>query len=118
MRETKFHEDLKKKADEYAHLVYKLTKQFPAEEKFGIISQIRRAALSVILNYIEGYARSKERDKVYKNFIEVAYGSLKESKYLLHFSLIEGFISREEYSTAVKLAEDIGAMLWGILRKL
>jgi len=78
-----FPEQLKKKMDEYAHLVYKVTKDFPKEERYGIVSQLRRAALSVILNYIEGFARHKKAVK--KNFWEISYGSLKESKYLLIF---------------------------------
>jgi len=111
-----FHAELKSKMDIYVHLVYQLTKKFPKEEIYGVISQLRRAALSVILNYIEGYARG--RKKVHKNFLEIAYGSLKESKYLLHFSLIERYISKKEYNEALKLAEKIGAMLWGIIRNL
>lgn len=113
---AEFHDDLKLKMDELAHLVYKMTKAFPKEELYGITSQLRRAALSVILNYIEGYARVK--DKVYKNFLEISYGSLKETKYLLHFSLVENYLSKEDYREALKLADDVGAMLWGILRKL
>jgi four helix bundle protein len=102
--------------DEYVHLVYKLTRQFPREELYGVISQLRRSALSVVLNYIEGYARI--RGKVYKNFLEISYGSLKESKYLLHFSLTEKYLSKTDYDRVVKLAEDIGAMLWGTIRNL
>lgn len=113
---TQFHDELKSKMDEYAHLVYKVTKQFPKDELYGVTSQLRRSALSVILNYIEGYARC--RDKVYKNFLEISYGSLKESKYILHFSLVENYLSKDDYEKVIKLAEDIGAMLWGILRKL
>ena len=68
--------------DEYAHFVYKLTGTFPGGgEIYGITSQLRRSSVSVILNYIEGYARIK--DKVHKNFLEISYGLLKESKYLL-----------------------------------
>jgi len=52
--------------DEYAHFVYKLTKSFPREEVYGVVSQLRRAALSVILNYIEGFAR--QRKAVKNNF--------------------------------------------------
>jgi len=102
--------------DEYVHLVYGLTRRFPDEERYGVISQLRRAALSVVLNYVEGYARA--RNAVHKNFIEISYGSLKESKYLLHFSLVEKYILNKEYKKAIALAEEIGAMLWGILRKL
>lgn len=58
------------------------------------------------------------KNKVYKNFLETAYGSLKESKYLLYFSFTEKFITNQEYQKALKLAEEIGAMLYGILKKL
>ncbi len=113
---TRFHDELKSKMDEYAHLIYKLTEKYPKEEIYGVTSQLRRAGLSIILNYIEGYARIK--DKVHKNFLEISYGSLKESKYLLHFSLVENYLSKTDYEKAMELAEDIGAMLWGIIRKL
>ena len=73
--------------DSYVHLVYKVTKDFPKEERIGVISQFRRSSLSVILNYIEGYAR--RRPAVQLNFFETAYGSLKESAYLFDFSLKE-----------------------------
>lgn len=102
--------------DDYVHLIYKLSREFPKEEIYGVVSQLRRSALSVILNYIEGYARGKS--KVHKNFLEISYGSLKESKYLLHFSLIEKYITKEDYQKALKLADEIGAMLWGIIRNL
>lgn len=111
-----FHEELKVKMDEYAHLVYQLTKRFPKEELYGITSQLRRASLSVILNYIEGFAR--RGDKVHKNFLTISYGSLKESKYLLHFSLVERLLDEKDYSKAINLAEKIGAMLWGVIRKI
>ena len=102
--------------DEYAHLTYKLTKNFPKEELYGIISQLRRASLSIILNYIEGFARQKKAIK--RNFWEISYGSLKESKYLLYFSLKEKYINQREYEKAIKLAEEIGAMLWCSLQSL
>lgn len=102
--------------DGYAHFVYKISRKFPKEELYGVTSQLRRAVLSVLLNYIEGYARGK--NKVHKNFLEISYGSLKESKYLLYFSLKEDYLTKAEYEKAIGMAEDIGAMLWGILRKL
>ncbi len=116
MSEETYHEKLKRMMDEYVHSVYKMTRKFPKDEVYGATSQLRRASLSVILNYIEGYARGK--DKVHKNFLEISYGSLKESKYLLHFSIIEGYVEREEYEKVAKLAEEIGAMLWGIISNM
>jgi four helix bundle protein len=110
---NRFHDILKIRMDEYVHLIYKITRDFPREELFGVTSQIRRSALSVMLNYIEGYARKKsENYKVYRNFLETSYASLKESKCLLHFSLIEKYLSKENYNKAWKLSEEIGAMLW------
>jgi len=82
-----FCEQLKKKMDEYTHLVYRITRDFPKEELYGTVSQLRRAALSIILNYLEGFARHKKAVK--QNFWEISYGSLKESKYLIHFSFVE-----------------------------
>jgi len=46
------------------------------------------------------------------NFLEISYGSLKESKYLLHFALIENYLDKKDYKIALKMAEEIGAMLW------
>ena len=80
--------------DEYAHDVYRATRDFPREELYGVSSQLRRAGLSVTLNYIEGYARG--RAKVNKNFLEIAYGSLKESQYLIGFSIKENFLAQSK----------------------
>lgn len=113
---NKFSEQLKIKMDEYAHLVYKITKDFPKSEIYGVVSQLRRAALSVILNYIEGFARQKKAVK--NNFWEISYGSLKESKYLLHFSLTEKYFNQTDYDKTIKLADEIGAMLWRCLQSL
>jgi len=55
--EDNYFDKLKSKMDEYAHLVYEITGNFPKEEIYGITSQLRRASLSVILNYVEGFAR-------------------------------------------------------------
>jgi len=78
---------LKKYIHEYIKFTYKISRDFPREEMYGITSQFRRASMSIMLNYVEGFARnSNNKDKLYKNFIEISYGSLKESKYLLFFS--------------------------------
>ena len=77
---------------------------------------MRRAALSVILNYIEGYARTS--DKQLKNFLNISYGSLKESKYLLFFAYREKYINKKDYDELINLAEEIGAMLWTTIKGL
>lgn len=108
--ENDFSKKLKIKMDKYAHSVYRITRNFPKEEMYGATSQLRRSALSVILNYIEGFARYKKAVK--RNFWEISYGSLKESKYLLHFTLMEKYYDKKDYDEILKLADEIGAMLW------
>ena len=109
-----FHKKLKILMDEYAHFVYKISRDFPKEELYGLTSQLRRATLSVILNYIEGFARQGEKSK--QSFYKISYGFLKESKYLLHFSLVEKYLAQNDYKIAMNMAEKIGSMLWGILK--
>lgn len=69
-----------------------------------------------MLNYVEDYARMG--NKVYKKFIEISYSLLKESKYLLHFSLKEKYMNKNDYQEAISLTEHIGAMLYGIIKDL
>ena len=110
---TQFHSVLKSKMDNYVHFVYFITRNFPKEELCGVTSQLRRSSLSVILNYIEGYARQK--CKVNKNFLEISYASLKESSYLLDFSFKEKYLSAENYHKTKSMADEIGAMLWSVI---
>ncbi|MFH1161943.1 MAG: four helix bundle protein [Candidatus Jorgensenbacteria bacterium] len=115
-RNKSFHDELKTIIDQFVHGVYDATKDFPKDELFGITSQLRRAALSVALNYIEGYAR--QRSAVTKNFFEIAYGSLKESDYLLVFARKRGFMGEKSADELVKLADRIGGMLWSTIKKI
>ena len=112
---TPYHNKLRILIDRYVHLVYKVTRQFPKEEIYGATSQLRRSSLSVALNYIEGFTRI--RIAVNRNFLEIAYGSLQESKYLILFALDEKWIDKEQYKELEKLSEEIGAMLWGALKR-
>lgn len=114
--QTNFHKELKHYMDEFVYFIYQITKVFPKAELYGITSQIRRAALSIILNYIEGFAR--QRKSVLKNFLEISYGSLKETKYLLYFSYRLKYLGEKEYKKGLELADNIGKMLWGILKRL
>lgn len=113
---SEFQDKLKKILDEYVHFVYKVTRDFPKGELYGSVSRWRRATLSIILNYIEGYARKKSL--VQLNFLEISYGSFKESKYLLYFSKQENFLTENDFVAGKKLAEEIGAMLWTELSSL
>ncbi|PIQ68730.1 MAG: four helix bundle protein [Candidatus Taylorbacteria bacterium CG11_big_fil_rev_8_21_14_0_20_46_11] len=116
MEEKNFHGQLRELMDEYVQKVYGCTKKFPREEIFGVTSQLRRATLSVVLNYIEGYAR--QRKEVLRNFIEISYGSLKESAYLISFSYTQRYVNEAEHAELTALGDRIGKMLWGILTGL
>ena len=113
--EKRFYEQFKLKMDKFVHNVYKATRHFPKEEMFGLTSQLRRSSVSVVLNYIEGYARSNQ--KVEKNFLKISFGSLKESQYLIKFCYDEKFFSQEDYQVISAQADEIGALLWTIIKK-
>src|SRR5438094_2304032 len=69
-----------------------MTKSFPSEERFGLQSQIRRGAVSVAANLVEGCARRSQRD--YLHFVGIAIGSASEVRYLVQLSARLGFIDQ------------------------
>ena len=85
--------------------VYRLSKYFPDEEKFGLSNQIQRAVISVPSNIAEGTSRSSQKDKVH--FLEIAYGSLLETVSQLQVAMDVGYISEAEYRMAIDHVEKI-----------
>jgi four helix bundle protein len=83
-------------ADEVVVLVYQVTAAFPKEELFGLISQMRRAAVSVPSNIVEGCARDSQAD--YLRFLHVAFGSLRELHYQTDLSKRLDFLNDQEAS--------------------
>lgn len=104
------------KADKLAHQVYNISKSFPHGELFGITSQLRRSSISIVLNLIEGFARSKNTE--YLHYLEIAYGSLKETKYLLYFSYKENYLKINHYNESLQLSEEIGKMIWERMKRM
>ncbi|MFZ2632120.1 MAG: four helix bundle protein [Desulfosalsimonadaceae bacterium] len=86
-------------ADELVVLVYRLTAGFPREELFGLTSQIRRAAISIPSNIVEGCARDSQAD--YLRFLHIAFGSLRELHYQVNLSNRLGFLSEVD-TTAIE----------------
>ena len=101
-------------ADKLAKEVYIVTLHFPKHELYGIISQIRRAALSVVLNIIEGHSRNNRNE--FRQFLRIALGSLTEVEYLLEFSREQKYITEGEYQKVIQIREECGKLLWKLLQ--
>lgn len=104
------------KAVEFADLIYELTKNFPADERFGLTSQLRRSAVSVSSNIAEGSSRSSETD--FARFIEIAYGSLLESVSEMMVARKQNLIEPESFGRAYSQAEELARMLSAFRRTL
>ncbi len=114
--QNSFHIKLQELLEEYAHTAYKISRTFPREELFGLTSQLRRSALSVLLNYTEGYARLRPGSLKY--FVEIALGSLQESRILITFAHKENYMTSEMHFNLQLKADELGKMLYGIHRRL
>ena len=102
------------KADELAHKIYLETKDFPENEIYGLTSQLRRAAISIPVNIVEGAGRQGKKET--KQFINIALGSLAETEYLLEFCFKINYLSADKYETIEKMRDDVGKLLWGFYR--
>ena len=99
------------KAHQMVLQVYRITGSFPAEERFGLSSQMRRAAVSVPANLAEGFKKRGVRDKL--NFYNIAQGSLEELRYYLILSKDLGYIP--DHRDMAEAAEEIAKMLHGLI---
>ena len=104
------------KGIELAKLLYQLTTRFPPDERFGLIAQIRRAAVSVPSNIAEGQARNTTGEFI--QFISHAEGSAAELDTQLHLSVELGFISSADATPALGLIDEIRRMLNSLRRRL
>ncbi|MBN2527607.1 MAG: four helix bundle protein [Deltaproteobacteria bacterium] len=103
-------------ADDLVVRVYQATQHFPREEQFGLTSQIRRAAVSVPANIVEGAARQTEKE--FLNFLNISYGSLAEVGYYIGLSRKLGFLSTDIGAELHASYEEISRMLNGLMRSL
>lgn len=104
------------KADELIFIVYRITTLFPKSEIFSLISQLRRAALSVPTNIVEGYARNSKAEM--RRFVVIALGSLAEVKYLLDVSLRLNYCDKLKFQEAIEIADETGRLLWSFYKSL
>ena len=100
----------------FAELVYAIARKMPREERYGMTSQMLRAAASVPANIAEGYQRGTRRD--YANFVSVARGSLAETETHLLLATRVGLLSADMIAPALELADELGRMLRTLRTKL
>lgn len=96
--------------------IYSLTQSLPADEKFGLISQIRRAAVSIPTNIAEGAGRKSKKEFI--NFLSIAMGSLAELDTLILISTELKYIDTEKSILIQDKFERVSRLTYGLMRKL
>ena len=103
-------------ADEVALLTYQVTRKFPKEEIYGLTSQMRRAAISVPSNIVEGCARESQTE--YLRFLEIAFGSLRELHYQFGLSGRLGYCDEYDTPGCESRIEETEKVLGALLRSM
>lgn len=96
--------------------IYQLTGEFPESEKFGLISQMRRAAVSIPSNIAEGAARNSRKEFI--NFLHIAQGSIAELETQILISQELGFVKVDSVNSLLQEMDEISKMIIGLQRSL
>lgn len=96
--------------------VYKAPATFPKEERYGLISQLRRASVSIPTNIAEGCGRNTDAD--FARFLQIAMGSASETEYEVFLAYDLGFLSKIQFEELQSQAEDVKKMLASLLKTL
>ena len=103
-------------ADQLALTIYRETKCFPNTEQFGLTSQLRRGAISVASDIVEGCARRTKSD--YTRFLDIAYGSVRELEYQISLASRLGFFNEQQSSDIANQCEETAKVLYGLIQGL
>jgi four helix bundle protein len=104
------------RAHELSLLVYKVTAGFPRREMFGVVSQLRRAAVSVPANIAQGFGRRTTRELL--RSLQIAAGELEEVRYFLILSHDLGYAEQNAFVAGVKLCDSVAQLLNALGRSL
>ena len=104
------------KAHAFVLDIYRITASYPEEERFGLVSQIRRSAVSIPANIAEGCGRDGDRE--FRRFLTIAAGSASETEYHLLLSRDLNFITADIHSKLDQQINEIKRMLNGFIKKL
>jgi len=108
--------DAWKKAHEFSLAVYRITKKFPTEERYGMTSQLRRAVTSVGANIAEGFSRYHFNDKV--RFYHNARGSISETQNFLFLAKDIGCLNDGAFESLFRQSKDIAMLINGLIRSI
>ena len=108
--------DVFKKSHDLVLRIYQETKKFPGEEKYGLISQMRRAASSIPMNLIEGSGRKSKKE--FLHFLSICSGSCEEVKYQLLLSKDLGYINEDFYSNLLDEYTIVSKMLYKLSKSI
>ncbi len=103
-----------KESYKFTLLIYKLTNNFPTSEEFGLKSQMRRAAVSIISNFAEGFKKASFKEK--NHFYKISEGSLEEIKCQTMLSKDLSYLSEQEYEQIALLENTIRRLLHGWIK--
>ena len=92
--------------------IYRVTKHFPVHERYGLVAQMRRAAISTPANVAEGHKRRSKRE--FSHFLSIAEGSLEEVKYYLLLAKDLDYLGGSDAESLYQKAEEAGRMLYGL----
>jgi four helix bundle protein len=101
---------------ELALKVYEATDSFPKSELYGLTSQARRAAFSVVANIAEGAAKRGRQE--FRRYLDVALGSVTELQVALRLARDRGYLSAESWAQLEQLRNRAGAVTWGLYRAI
>ena len=104
-----------KEAHKLVLTIYKITKTFPKEETFGLISQMRRAAVSITSNIAEGFSRQSYSEKV--QFYSIAQGSNTELQNQLLVAKDVGYLNENDFNAVTNQSVTVHKLLNGLIKK-
>jgi four helix bundle protein len=105
-----------KRAHQLTLRIYQISGKFPVDEKFGLVSQMRRAAASIATNLIEGSYRLNRPE--YRQFVGIARGSSGELKYHVLLAKDLGYLKESDYTALRAELDEISKMLMGLAKSL
>ncbi len=108
--------DVWQKAIDFADAIYADTRSFPAEERFGLTNQLRRAAVSISSNIAEGSSRNSQVD--FARFVEIAAGSVFEVTSQTFVARRQSFMTEDQFRRIYAAAEELSRMLSGLRKSL